>query len=247
MVYKHRMQNGKIRHYSSKNAYERSLRGMFANGYQKKNHSRKIRKTKPKKRMQHHGVKKVSSKGEYCKYCKKKKHLTEGSCKDCAEAFASYKQPEAKNFPHRKDIIEHARLLDSNEIGEYADTRAFKEHLYQQIKTGALEEHSAWVESVGREAAIKSFETETWGDMYFAVFAYQNGDNFAFVENRVGDRFVLIRNANNDHLFNQLENGKILEADSDNQDNIDAFFWGVDSDIIIFDFYELRNQGRRVY
>ena len=34
MVYKHRMKNGKIRKYSSKQAYENSMKGMFAQGYQ---------------------------------------------------------------------------------------------------------------------------------------------------------------------------------------------------------------------
>ena len=43
MVYKHRTQSGKVRHYQSRGHYERSLRGMFADQYQKKNHYKKIR------------------------------------------------------------------------------------------------------------------------------------------------------------------------------------------------------------
>ncbi|MHA2119621.1 MAG: SprT-like domain-containing protein [Promethearchaeota archaeon] len=48
MVYKHRTQSGKVRHYQSKGHYENSLKGMFAKDYQKKDHSKKIQKMKHK-------------------------------------------------------------------------------------------------------------------------------------------------------------------------------------------------------
>ncbi len=48
MVYKHRTKSGKVRQYQSKRAYEDSMKGLFAKDYQKKDHSRKIRKAKNK-------------------------------------------------------------------------------------------------------------------------------------------------------------------------------------------------------
>ena len=98
MVYKHRMQNGKIRHYSSKNAYEDSMKGMFANQYQKKNHSKKINKSQSRKRIKHRGIGKVSStRKKLCSKCKRENlPMNKGVCKECAEAFATYKQPISK-------------------------------------------------------------------------------------------------------------------------------------------------------
>jgi hypothetical protein len=49
MVYKHRTKSGKVRHFGNKRAYEDSLKGMFAKDYQKKDHSKKLQKVKPKK------------------------------------------------------------------------------------------------------------------------------------------------------------------------------------------------------
>jgi hypothetical protein len=48
MVYKHRTKSGKVRHYSNKQSYLNSVKGMNAKDYQKKNHSRKIQKMKHK-------------------------------------------------------------------------------------------------------------------------------------------------------------------------------------------------------
>jgi hypothetical protein len=91
------MKNGKIRHYRSKNAYERSLKAMFAN--QNTNHSvkRKIAKSKTSKRIKHKGVGKVSSvKKKFCDTCKREgQSFEEGKCKICVEAFKEYKQPQA--------------------------------------------------------------------------------------------------------------------------------------------------------
>ena len=115
MVYKHRMKNGKIRTYKSKRVYEESMKGMFANQYQRKDHSKKIAKSKKKRRLQHLGVGKISSKGEYCKYCRKKKHLTEGRCKDCAEAFASYKQEPLNQTPRQKMLADLENIADLKE------------------------------------------------------------------------------------------------------------------------------------
>ena len=94
MVYKHRMQNGKIRHYSSKRAYEDSLKGMFANQYQRKDHSRKIRRAKTKSRKLNHraGIKKISSNKKYCETCKRTGlPLKDGRCKQCRKEFKEFK------------------------------------------------------------------------------------------------------------------------------------------------------------
>ena len=98
MVYKHRTQSGKVRHYQSKNAYENSLKGMFANQYQKKNHTRKISKAKSKsrKRLTHRGIGKVSSGKALCVMCRgKDKELNKGVCKKCKELTEEfYKKKE---------------------------------------------------------------------------------------------------------------------------------------------------------
>ena len=84
------MQNGKIRHYSNKQAYLNSVKGMFANGYQKKNHSKKLRRNR--KRLKHRGIGKVSStRKKTCEKCKRENiPLTKGVCKECAQAFKEY-------------------------------------------------------------------------------------------------------------------------------------------------------------
>ena len=110
MVYRHRMQNGKVRHFQSRAHYERSVKAMFANQYQKKNHSKKIAKSK--RRIKHRGIGKVSStRKQVCNKCKREKTLDKGMCKECTEAFASYKQPKSK-----KTILNH---LEKETINEY--------------------------------------------------------------------------------------------------------------------------------
>jgi hypothetical protein len=89
------MKNGKIRHYQSRRHYLNSMQGMFANQYQKRDHSDKLRtkaKTKTKNRIKHKGVGKVSSvKKERCNYCRKENlPLDKGECKGCKEEFKDY-------------------------------------------------------------------------------------------------------------------------------------------------------------
>ena len=97
MVYRHRTQSGRIINFKNKSSYENWKKGMFANMHSSNSSRRKITRanSKSRRKMNHKaGIGKVSSKGEYCKYCRKKKHLTEGRCKDCAQAFKEYNQPK---------------------------------------------------------------------------------------------------------------------------------------------------------
>jgi hypothetical protein len=104
------MKNGKIRHYSSKNAYERSLKAMFANQNTNNSVKRKVSKSKFKssKRMKHAGVGKVSSvKKKRCNYCRKENlPLDKDKCKDCEKLLAEYKQPEEHKLREElKDLM----------------------------------------------------------------------------------------------------------------------------------------------
>jgi hypothetical protein len=103
------MKNGKIRHYSNKQAYLNSIKGMFANQYQKKNHSRKIQKAKAKnksrKRMQHRGVKSVKTGEAFCKDCKRKtKPLSKGRCNFCKTETKKFDTAQLKNLADQMDI-----------------------------------------------------------------------------------------------------------------------------------------------
>ena len=108
MVYKHRMKNGKVRHYSNKQAYLNSVKGMFANLNSDSSIRKKTikAKSKSKRRMQHRGgVGKISSvKKKTCEKCKREKTLNKGICKECEKAFKEYKQPDfnIKNIPKRQ-------------------------------------------------------------------------------------------------------------------------------------------------
>jgi hypothetical protein len=82
---------------------------MFANQYQKKNHSRKISKLQKKnKRIKHRGVGKVSSvRKKECEKCKRKNlPMDKGVCKECSEAFAEFKQPESTELTPRKQLFQ---------------------------------------------------------------------------------------------------------------------------------------------
>ena len=107
MVYKHRTQNGKIRHYQSRQHYLNSVKGMNAKDYQKKNHSRKINKLQKKnKRIQHAGVGKVSSgKKKLCVTCKREGlPLTKGKCKVCAKEFKSFEKEKGSLEAEVKEL-----------------------------------------------------------------------------------------------------------------------------------------------
>ncbi|MHA2119620.1 MAG: hypothetical protein ACW990_00300 [Promethearchaeota archaeon] len=119
MVYKHRMKNGKIRHYSNKQAYLNSVRGMFANQYQKKNHTNKIQKAKnkTKKRLRHRGTGRVSSGKAFCAMCRGKKLSLDvkGVCKDCIKITEEYRQ-EKRPFSRSDKELE---VILSDYLREY--------------------------------------------------------------------------------------------------------------------------------
>jgi hypothetical protein len=116
MVYKHRTKSGKIRHYQSRGHYLKSIRGMFAN---QNGYSKKITKTKPKQRMKHKGVGKVSSvKKKDCDYCKRENlPLTKGKCKDCAEALKDFY--EGKGITRSKDELKEITKFASSSVRSY--------------------------------------------------------------------------------------------------------------------------------
>ena len=131
MVYRHRMQNGKIRHYQSRQHYLNSVRGMFANNYQKK----KRRPTqKTKKRIRHRGIGKVSStRKKTCEYCKRENlPLTKGKCKECAEAFKEYAKERKKTArpDHELEVILHDFFASryDYELGDIEDVSVTTKH-----------------------------------------------------------------------------------------------------------------------
>jgi hypothetical protein len=251
------MNNGKIRHYSNKQAYLNSVRGMFANQYQKKNHTNKIQKAKNKRQMKHKGVGRVSSgKKKLCETCKREgKDLTKGKCKVCVEEFASFKQPEQPKkqkdlhigVEERSHKIRPAIEEDNSNIGNIFNTDPeFRKRVNRQRLEGVLRLHSGWVNSVGREEAIRDFNESDWGDAYFVLWGYQNGDNHAFLENKIGDRYVLLRNDRNDHDFRFFENGDIFQLDT--IDQIHVFdYQNRGFGVMFWDIQELRSQGRKLY
>jgi hypothetical protein len=122
------MKNGKIRHYQSRRHYLNSMQGMFANQYQKKNHTKKLMKNRKRKIKHRGGVGKVSSvKKKTCEKCKREKPLNKGVCRECEEAFASYKQPEKAKIPKYKRI--------GNKISENWKNLIEDEENWNQIKS----------------------------------------------------------------------------------------------------------------
>jgi hypothetical protein len=253
------MKNGRIRQYQSKRAYQDSLKGMFAKNYQKKNHPNKIMRNRKRKIKHKGGVGKISSvRKKECEKCKREGlPMDEGVCKECAEAFASFEQPELPEkqkdlrigVEERSHKIRAAMAEDNSNIGNIMNTDPqFRERINRQALEGMLQMNRAWVATVGREEAIRKFNEEAWGDAYFVIWGYQQGDNHAFIENRIGDRFVLLRNDRNDHAFRSFRNGDILEADLDAADQIYAFdYENRGYGVMFWDIQELRSQGRKVY
>ena len=112
MTYKHRTKSGKVRHYRSRQAYLDSVKGMFAQNYQKKNHSKQITKIKSKNRLQHRGgVGKVSStKKKICETCKRKGvKLHEGKCAICRQEFKKYKDNPTQKLD---DLIKKNKIYE---------------------------------------------------------------------------------------------------------------------------------------
>ena len=99
MVYRHRTHSGKWIQFRNKGAYENWKKGMFA--HLNPNHSigRKVRKAQSKRRIKHRGIGKVSSGKKHCLTCKRTGlSIKEGKCKECTEAFATYKQPKEQKL-----------------------------------------------------------------------------------------------------------------------------------------------------
>ncbi len=243
MVYKHRTQSGKVRHYQSRGHYERSLKGMFANGYQKKNHSKKIAKIKAKKRITHRGIGKVSSGKKFCETCKAEgKDLTKGRCKVCAEEFASFKQPEI--YKPRDVQISKAIVLDNYGTGDIADSDIFQRDLQKQIKEFALKVNYNMVHAFGKAEAEKMYNESNWGDDYFVVWGFQTGNEFAFIENRRKDRYIIIRNDGNDPFMDILRNGVGFKGGVDVHGQLQSV---QSEDFISFDLEKIREKGEKIY
>jgi molybdenum cofactor biosynthesis enzyme MoaA len=124
------MNNGKIKKFRNKTAYENWKKGMFANMNSHRSSQRKVAKAKnksqSKKRIKHKGVGKVSSvKKKFCDTCKREgQSFEEGKCKICVEAFKEYKQPE-KPKRTRSDIV-------GDKIND--NWRSFVEEYWEWIK-----------------------------------------------------------------------------------------------------------------
>jgi hypothetical protein len=125
---------------------------MFANQYQKKNHSKKIAKAKAKNRLKHKGVGRVSSgKKKLCDTCKGEgKMLTDGRCKVCIKEFASFEQPKLED---QKRIDALRRIGDETGMSE-AEIIEIEERY--DFKVEDVEDLESWSDVHGREMELTS-------------------------------------------------------------------------------------------
>jgi molybdenum cofactor biosynthesis enzyme MoaA len=179
------MKNGKVRHYSSKRAYEDSLKGMFANRDTKKNHSRKIQKVKnkSKKRIKHRGgVGKVSStRKKFCDTCKREgQSFEEGKCKVCVKAFKEYKQPQAT-----PEIREELRDLQRSYVSPFTEEELISiQNLMDKINDTEytnyrdLEEHMDKINDIMKGYGVEGLSEERGGERVDLMYVNM-GDTYA--------------------------------------------------------------------